>query len=196
MASWRAVAASRIELLGRAKGGLQRSLSSVAADQWGWATACGTWTVADLVSHVIGATHMYIALLDGASAQEAVPLASVSFAADDAVAEFADAADALETRLAAPNVLTRGDVRHPAGDVSGDGLLGYAMVEWVVHGWDLARAIGVDDSIDPDLALVLYDEIRPVAGRLSALGAFAPAIPMSPDTAVAERLLRLLGRCP
>jgi len=196
MESWLAVAVSRIESLRRARDDFERSLFCVAADQWGWGTACGSWTVADLVSHVIGATHMYIALLDGACGRDAVPLASVSFGADEAVAEFLDAADALETRFAAPDVLTRIDLHHPAGDVSGDDLLGYAMVEWVLHGWDLARAVGADDSIDPDLALVLYDEMRPATGRLSALGAFAPAIPTPPGAGVAERLLRLLGRCP
>jgi uncharacterized protein (TIGR03086 family) len=85
-------------------------------------------------------------------------------------------------------------VHHPAGDITGDALLGYALVEWGLHGWDLARALGRPAMIDPGLAQVLYDEMLPVAARLAALGAFAPAVPAPHDASISERLLALLGR--
>jgi hypothetical protein len=85
----------------------------------------------DLVTHVIAAATMYAALLDGATAAEAMSkLASVTTSPAGA-SGFRQAARAVQTTLSNPGVVTR-TARHPAGDVTCCDLAGYAMVEWVL----------------------------------------------------------------
>lgn len=86
----------------------------------------------DLVTHVIAATTMYAALLDGATAAEAMSkLASVTTSPAGAAPGFCQAARAVRTRLSNPGVVTR-TAHHLAGDVTCCDLAGYAMVEWVL----------------------------------------------------------------
>ena len=47
---------------------------------------------------------------------------------------------------------------HPAMPMPGSMLLGFRTTEYALHGWDLAHAIGVDDSIDPAVLEVLVDD--------------------------------------
>jgi len=187
---------ARAQLLDQSRRAFTRALSPVTAPEWGWPTGCAGWTVGDLVTHVLGTTAMYTALLEGATAAEAMSrLASVTTSPTSASSDFRQAARAVQARLSNPDVVT-GTARHPAGDVTGDGLAGYAMVEWVLHGWDLSRATCRDTVIDSGLARAVYDEILPDAERLRRLGAFGPAIPVPGDAPADVRLVALLGRMP
>jgi uncharacterized protein (TIGR03086 family) len=67
----------------------------------------------------------------------------------------------------------------------------------VVHGWDLARAVGLDESIDPEIANLLYMVSLSQREAIRASGHFGPAevqVPADADTQA--RLLGLLGREP
>jgi hypothetical protein len=70
------------------------------------------------------------------------------------------------------------------------------VLDIAVHTWDLARAIGADESLDPDVvafALTLQDTFD--AGRQR--GAFAPPPGKTPaDSSAQARLLYLAGRRP
>ena len=62
---------------------------------------------------------------------------------------------------------------HPAGERTGAQLLEMRVLDVTVHTWDLARSIGADESLDPDVvafALTLRDTFE--AGR--ERGSFAP----------------------
>ncbi len=187
---------ARAQLLDQSRRAFTKALSSVTAPQWGWHTGCAGWTLGDLVTHVIAGTTMYAALLDGATAAEAMSrLDSATTSPASAISDFGQAARAVQAKLSNPDVVTR-TAHHPAGDVTGGDLAGYAMVEWVLHGWDLSRATCHDTVIDPGLARAVYDEILPDAERLRRLGAFGPAIPVPADSPAADLLVALLGRIP
>lgn len=187
---------ARAQLLNQSRQAFSETLSHVAPGQWEQQSGCGQWTVGDLVTHVIAAITMYVALLDGASATEAITtVKSVSTSPASAFPDFAQVADALQSRLASPDAVT-GIAHHPAGDMTGGDLAGFAMLEWALHGWDLARATGQDTVIDPELAGAIYAAILPEADRLRRRGAFGPAIPVPADAPITDRLLALLGRAP
>jgi uncharacterized protein (TIGR03086 family) len=190
------VDSAQAQLLGQSRHAFINALSQVAPGQWEQDTGCGQWKVADLVTHVIGAMTMYVALLDGAAAAEAIARArSVTTSPASALADFGQVADALQAGLASPGVATA-IAHHPAGDMAAAGLAGYAMIEWVLHGWDLSRATGQQAVIDAEVALVIYEQILPDAERLRRRGIFGPAVPVPADAPVADRLLALLGRVP
>ena len=171
-------------------------LSDVEPSQWTRASGCGTWSIGELVTHVVAATAMYAALLDGATAETAVNIVlSTATDLDHAPADFDHYAGAVQSKLAEPKVLGS-TVHHPARDVQGHDLLGYALVEWVIHAWDLGRAGGRGLTIQPALAQAIYDRILPAVERLREMGAFEPAMEVPANAGSVKKLLGLLGRSP
>ena len=71
-----------------------------------------------------------------------------------------------------------------------------ALTEWTIHGWDLARALNADDSLDAELVESLYARLAPRVDALANTGYFQPPTGL-PDTApLQNKLLDLLGRRP
>jgi uncharacterized protein (TIGR03086 family) len=101
----------------------------------------------------------------------------------------------LNAAIRDPGAMAR-TAHHPAGERTGAQLLETRVLDVTVHTWDLARSIGADESLDPDLvafALTLRDTFE--AGR--ERGSFAPPPGQMPAGVSAQaRLLHLLGRRP
>jgi uncharacterized protein (TIGR03086 family) len=181
--------------LSTANGGFMQRLRLVGPNDWGRPTPCGAWDVRALVNHVVGANRRYTMLLAGASPAEVDATRSIDHLGDDAVASFLATASELAAAFREEDALTR-SAHHPAGDRTGAQLLGMRVLDVAVHTWDLARALDVDETLDPDVvdfALTLAPTIE--ASRQS--GAFAP--PHGALRAAASpqvRLLHLVGRRP
>lgn len=64
-----------------------------------------------------------------------------------------------------------------------------------VHAWDLARAIGADDTLDAELVEWLWVPLSAQGPALSATGLFkrSEAV-VADDATLQDRLLHLLGR--
>jgi uncharacterized protein (TIGR03086 family) len=76
-------------------------------------------------------------------------------------------------------------------------LLALLTTDVLVHTWDLAAAVGVPASLDPELAARAYGEVtkRDLASLRSS-GLFGPSVPVSGDADPETRLVALLGRDP
>jgi hypothetical protein len=61
---------------------------------------------------------------------------------------------------------------------------------------DIARVIGIDYSLPDPLINGLWEEISPRAEEWRLMGIFPPAIPVSVDASLLDRLLGLTGRKP
>jgi uncharacterized protein (TIGR03086 family) len=61
---------------------------------------------------------------------------------------------------------------------------------------DIARVIGVDASLPPDLVQGIWDEVSPHAEEWRAIGVFGPAVEVPADADLLSRLLGLTGRQP
>jgi hypothetical protein len=61
---------------------------------------------------------------------------------------------------------------------------------------DIARVIGIDAALHPDLVQGIWDEVSPHAEQWRAIGVFPPAIPVADDAPLLDRLLGLTGRPP
>jgi uncharacterized protein (TIGR03086 family) len=68
------------------------------------------------------------------------------------------------------------------------------LTDATVHGWDLARATGGDETIDPETAALLLDHWTAHEDLVRASGMFGDDVPVAPDSDVQTRLLGLLGR--
>ena len=171
-------------------------LDQVAADQLGSATPCEGWDVAELVGHVAMGSQMAVALLDGASLDEAMAFREQTFG-DDLVDVCREAISLQLDRIL---VVSDWDsiVHHPVGDVPAAQLLGFRTGDLTVHAWDLAIALGLDDGIPDDLATVVYESLQPMAAFIGEIGMFGsgPSDTVGEDAPVKTRLLDLTGRRP
>jgi uncharacterized protein (TIGR03086 family) len=75
--------------------------------------------------------------------------------------------------------------RHYAFELSND--------LWI-HGWDLARAIGADERIEPDAVEALFHFYEPLEPGLKASGLFGPKIDPPSNADLQTRLLAVMGR--
>jgi uncharacterized protein (TIGR03086 family) len=65
-----------------------------------------------------------------------------------------------------------------------------------MRAWDIAQVIGVDPELPDDLVQGLWDELSPVAYAYRAYGVFPPAVAVSDDAPLLDRLLGMTGRNP
>ena len=183
------------ETLGRSRVEFRRVLASVRPEHWGLATPCEDWDVRQLVNHVLGGNVRYTMLLHGSTPEEVNATRSVDHVGDDALASFDRSASEVVGAFEEPGALER-TVHHPAGDRSGLDLLWLRVADWTVHGWDLARAIGVDEQLDPDLVASLLRRLSEHGTGLPTGGYFAPVADTSDAMSDQQQLLALVGRHP
>ena len=172
-------------------------LSHVEADDWSRSTPCPNWTVRDLVNHVVVAANMYVLLLEGCDSQRAdEELASDGLGSDDPLTDFRASVAALEVAMRRPGAL-EAPCAHPLGVTVGRSLLRGRAGDVAIHTWDLARAIGDNEHLDPRLVEHALAVLVPSAPRFRELGAIAaPTGPIDETVDPQVRLIRLAGRRP
>jgi uncharacterized protein (TIGR03086 family) len=144
-------------------------------------------------------TRMSVQLLAGASQQEAIAALGEDMIADshDPVADFVALADQMQAGFSAPDGLD-GTVDHPMGQIPRTMFIGFRIMDNGTHAWDLARAIGADETLDADLVSRMWDDIQPMAGGLAELGIFGDSASgdVGDDAPLQTRFLDLVGRRP
>ncbi len=183
--------------LERAGNGFASVTRLVNDDQWDHPTPCDGWTVRALVGHVAAGSAMAAALAAGASRNDAIALLGVDQLGDDPVGSI-DAA--LAAQLAAfqqPGVAEQ-IFQHPAGDMPGAQVLRFRIADLLVHQWDLAQALHVDDTLDGDLVEEVFDAIGPMIPMMATSGVFGagPSGDVASDAPLQDRLLDAMGRRP
>jgi uncharacterized protein (TIGR03086 family) len=64
------------------------------------------------------------------------------------------------------------------------------------HTWDLARATGLDETLDPDEVHRLYESMEPVDELLRNSGHFGPRVAVPDDADEQTKLIAFTGRQP
>src|SRR5947209_3955396 len=183
------------ETLDRARTEFRRVLAGVGHEHWELATPCEEWDVRALVNHVLGGNVRYTMLLHGAGPAEVAATRSVDHIGDDALDSFDRSAAGVIAAFEEPDALER-TVHHPAGDRSGLDLLWLRIAEWTVHGWDLARAIGGDEQLDPELVGALLVRLDDRGTGLVTDGYCKRGSLPLVDATAQQRMLLLVGPQP
>jgi len=182
-----------IEVLVVANDEFARRLRLVGPDDWRRPTPCSEWDVRALVNHVVGANVRYQLLLRGAPTEQVEATRTVDHVGDDAVASFVETADGVVACFRQDGALER-IAHHVTGDRTGRELLSMRILDAAVHGWDLARAIGADETLDDVVVAFL---LAYLADLDPGPPAFEPAGADIPRHASAQdQLLHRLGRHP
>lgn len=174
-----------------------RRLAEVQPGQWDLPTPCEGWTVRDLVLHVIGGNALAVVLANGASTEEGVAVFAGTQLSEDVVTQFVAGADEQIEALAREGVDEQ-VLHHPAGDMPGAAVLGFRIGDLTIHAWDLARAIGGDETLPDALIAHVYATLLPMAPIIGSIGMFGdgPRLDVSADVSLQERMLDLAGRRP
>jgi uncharacterized protein (TIGR03086 family) len=151
-----------------------------------------------LVDHLVLGHQLFARVLGGEPFEQAgAAVRSVDDRlGDDPAAAYDASAGEVLAAFSAPGVLER-LVRVPFGTVPGAVARHLRVIECLVHGWDLATAVGL--PFDPPAALV-EQEIA-FSGPLLAQvpperRVFAPSRPADEGAPAVDRLAALLGREP
>ncbi|MFG1820220.1 TIGR03086 family metal-binding protein [Kribbella sp. NPDC049174] len=168
----------------------------VGSDAWASQSPCEDWTARDIVDHVIV---MHAAML--------APLGSSwepkSATADRPIDAFASARARMQHALDDPAVAGT-ECSTPTGTLTVAEHVDAALsVDLVLHGWDLARATGQDDTIPAeDLALLwpiaqsIPEQFRVPGAFRPGLVVFGPQVPVAADAPLQHKILGLYGRDP
>jgi uncharacterized protein (TIGR03086 family) len=133
---------------------LDERLRLVSTDRLQEPSSCEGWSIYDLINHVNGGGHRYLMLLQGADAGALAATRTQDHVGGDPAGSFWRWQKPLADEFAAHGALAR-VAHHPVGDRSGRDLLGMRTLDLALHAWDLARSLGLDECIDPDLARYL-----------------------------------------
>lgn len=160
-------------------------------------TPCDDWTVRDLLAHLVGVENRIVHIAGGGTPDQ-MP-AHVDGIADDGWATaWNDRLDGLREVVATTDANCM--VVHPAGTMPWAVALGIYASELVTHAWDLARALGVDDTLNQQLAAGVLPPMKaalPAELRGAEIGIpFGPVVAVGSDATPYAELVGWLGRDP
>lgn len=110
----------------------------------GASTPCASFDVRQVLEHMIGGATMFAGAFRGLE-----PGAAPS--TDDVVEAFQQAMAELQASMRAPGAMER-TIAAPFGEVPGETFARFVALDGLVHGWDIATAIG--QSYDPPAEVV------------------------------------------
>jgi uncharacterized protein (TIGR03086 family) len=170
-------------------------VSRIGGGDWDRPTPCGDWDVRELVRHVVVEELWTPPLMAGATLAEvgdrfdgdvlgADPPAAARRAAEDAAAATPEGGD--EDRL----------VHLSAGLTPAREYAMQLAADHLVHGWDLAVAIGAERELPPDLVAGVAGWFVAREERYRSGGAIGERVPLADDASPQDRLLAAFGRDP
>lgn len=167
---------------------IRSRVDQVSSDDLTRPTPCDEWDVSALLAHIAGGNRMTVALLDGCDARTAGKIVTSG--------DPADVADSLTAQLDRfEGADLDASVHHPVGDVPARMLYGFRISDLLVHGWDLARALGKDETLDPDLLQWVWEDSEPIAPLLPVTGLYGAGATGSYES-LQDRVLDRFGRKP
>jgi len=181
-----------LELHGRAMEGFGRRVGAVCR-RWHQPTPCREWDVRDLVNHLVVEQLWVPSLLAGKTVAEVGGRFDGDQLGKDPKAAWDAASEAALAAFAAPGALQR-SVHLSYGEAPASSYCWEMTTDLLVHTWDLARGIGGNEELDPELVAVVYDRSAPHAATLHESGLFDPPVEVPPGADLQVRLLALFGR--
>lgn len=184
-----------LDLHARAMGHFDQLVRAIRPPHWDGPTPCAEWTVRDLLNHLVVEQLWVPHLLAGATVADVGDRFDGDQLGADPLTAWQDASAAAFEAFREDGALDRevalSYARRPARDYCGE-----MTFDFTVHAWDLARGIGADDTIDPELAQFSYELIAPQMELVAESGLFGPPVDVPADADIATRLLAITGRTP
>jgi uncharacterized protein (TIGR03086 family) len=180
--------ADPVDLYRRATSRAVTLADQVEPDQLREPTPCSAWNVQDLLDHLTGGTEYLLAAV-----QQRVPAPRQGTTA----ADFALGVASVLEGLQAPGALDHTCMSPLGFEWSVGQAVAGTFMDVLIHTFDLARASGQDERLDPELVdacIAMFLPDMPERGRQA--GIIGPAVPIGPDATPQGVLLAAMGRTP
>jgi uncharacterized protein (TIGR03086 family) len=169
-------------------------VAAVEPSSWDAPSPCAEWRARDVVGHIVD---MHDVMLRPRQPSPRPPIE------DDPLGAYQAARADVEAILADPAVALA-ECDTPMGRMTmAEHVDGVVSTDLVMHGWDLARAAGLDDAIDPEELERLWPGIEQIPDEMRipehfgpGVVVFGPEVDVPPDAPLQDRFLGKLGRDP
>ena len=150
----------------------------------------------ELIEHVVVGNRFTALLLAGVGRDAARAALSGDQLGDDPVAAVIESAHRQAAAFAAAP--SEKLVPHRSGNIPAAAFLRFRLVDLVVHAWDLLRAVGLDETLNPSVVIALLSLVEPHLDDMLAFGAYGdgPSGTLSAGDPPQTRLLDWFGRRP
>ena len=185
-----------LSFLRRAVDATAELVSHIGPGRWTAATPCEEMDVGALVAHLVSGLEGFARVPTTSDWASEAPPEDRQLEVDEAAAAYERAGELMAAAWSAPGVVDR-SYQMPWGETPGSALVEFMVIEQVVHGWDLGRAVGRPARYDDELV----EHTLELAHRhddpmIRVPGMFGPAVEISPDAPTVDRLAAFLGRDP
>jgi uncharacterized protein (TIGR03086 family) len=170
-------------------GRLTDRVRAVPDDAWERPAPCEGWVARDVVRHLVDVAGFFL----GPAGLPAPAGPSVD---DDPIAAWEGARDAVQSALDDPDVAGR-EIDSPMGKMTLDQMMQrFGIPDVLVHTWDLSRAAGLDETLDPAEVERVYAQMEPFDAMIRQGNAFGPRVEVPDDADPQTRLIAFTGRQP
>ncbi|GGV53230.1 TIGR03086 family metal-binding protein [Streptomyces spectabilis] len=186
----------------RTADGFAARLATVPADRWNAPSPCPGWSARDIAAHVINESRRILATVHGT---QPAPLHGIAVADMGGLPEFApdadpqaawkEIADGLTAAIDDPACL-RAEMPTFAGPMPFADIVETLPEDVLIHTWDLARATGGDERLDPEAVAHVHAHLKPMDEALRQPWAFGPKTPVPPGADAQTAFLCFVGRRP
>lgn len=160
-------------------------VQAAPATAWANPAPCDGWNAVDVVEHVATNCSRLTAALSAS--------APVAFDADNILGSWNTLRDGFLATLASADLST--PIPGPAGEMPAAQMLGrFVATDILIHIWDLARAVGGDERLDPVAVAGAYSGLKMVGDMMRRPGVFGAAVAASPDDDEQTQFLKFTGR--
>jgi uncharacterized protein (TIGR03086 family) len=164
-------------------------VESVPPDRWESQTPCPDWTARQLLQHVVDTHGMFLGFVGR-------QLGVIPSSADDPLAAWRAARDRVQADLDDPAKADEGFESFSGPTTFAESVDRFLCFDQVIHGWDLAHATGLDETIPDDEIERITADVAAFGDAIRSRGACGPAIEPAPDADPQTQLLNLVGRRP
>ncbi len=163
----------------------------VRPEAWDDPAPCEGWVARDVVRHLVEWFPAFLKAGAGVDLPQGPPVD------EDPLAAWTVHSDGVQALLDDPATQGRVLTNEHIGEVPLDQAVDrFYTADVFLHTWDLARATGQDERLDPDRCAQMLEGMLPLDDLLRTSGQYGPRVEV-PDTAdVQTRLLAFIGRNP
>jgi uncharacterized protein (TIGR03086 family) len=158
---------------------------------WGAPAPVAGWTARDVVRHLVEWLPGFL------SAGAGVTLPQGPGVDTDPVRSWQVHVTAVQGLLDDPGTAGRTLSNPHLGEIPLDQAIDrFYTTDVFMHTWDLARATGQDEHLEPELCATLLSGMEPMDEMLRASGQYGPAVPVPAGAGAQTRLIGFIGRDP
>ena len=175
----------------RIAGAFTATVEGTAPAAWDDPAPPEGWMARDVVRHLV---EWFPAFLQGAAG---ITLPAGPSVDDDPAGAWRTQCDAVQALLDDPATAQREhELPHLGAMPLGQAIDMIYTGDVFLHRWDLARATGQDETLDPNKCAEMLEGMQPMEDALRESGHYGPRVDVPDDADIQTKLLAFIGRTP